>query len=270
MSGKLMKHEFKSTAKVMSAVYLVTIAVTLLEMIVVSFDILKSGEHIIGSFLIVTSTIFYILSIVGTYMVTCIFLTIRFYKTMYSLQGYLTHTLPVSPVATFHIKLFVSLIWMLLTIIVCILSVFSVLCAAGGSEFIGQLASYTWHDIESAFQFTGFSTGGGISLLILYTIACCLSFLLFVFTSCSIGQLFGQYKIAASVVAGIVLNFLQGIISSLSILPVFFYVDFSGKIEASKTAIQISLCSVLGIFAIIIIAYYITNIIIVRKHINLD
>lgn len=266
-----MKHEFKSTAKVMSAVYLVTIVVTLLEMIVVSFDILKSGEHIIGSFLIVTSTIFYILSIVGTYIVTCIFLTIRFYKTMYSLQGYLTHTLPVSPVATFHIKLFVSLIWMLLTTIVCILSVFSVLCAAGGSEFIGQLTrSYIWQDIESAFQFAGLSTGGGITLLILYPIACCLSFLLFVFTSCSIGQLFEQYKIAASVVAGIVLHFLQGIISSLSILPVFFYIDFSGEIEATKTALQISLCSVLGIFAIIIIAYYITNIIIVRKHINLD
>ena len=51
--------------------------------------------------------------------------------------------------------------------------------------------------------------------LLVATIFSCLLYLLMVFTSASIGQLFSQHKIAASVIAGVVLYFAEQIISTI-------------------------------------------------------
>ena len=121
MLKKLIKHEFKNTSKVMLAIYALVAVVTLLGTI--SFVLLKPYvESGIVSFLSRMSLVLYVLSIFALFIVTYVYMCIHFYKSMYSDQGYLTHTLPVSPLTTFHVKLGVSLCWLICSFLVMFVS----------------------------------------------------------------------------------------------------------------------------------------------------
>ena len=117
MLGKLLKHEIKNTGKILLPLNLALIGVTLIGMIVLGSKIFEN-EHI--GMLAGALLVFYILGIVALFIVTYVFLMITFYRSMYSAEGYLTHTLPVSPITTLNSKLIVSLFWACLTMILSI------------------------------------------------------------------------------------------------------------------------------------------------------
>ena len=100
MLGKLIKHEWKSTYK-MGCLMLVVIAlITVFGWLAFQTPMWKSlsrndfsfGWLDIFGFL---TLMMYVLLLVGVNFGILIYLGVRFYKTMYTDEGYLTHTLPV-------------------------------------------------------------------------------------------------------------------------------------------------------------------------------
>lgn len=78
---------------------------------------------------------------------------------MYSDQGYLTHTLPVRPLTTLHVKLFVSMIWMLLSFVLLFLSVIGLLTGMSNGEIWQEITSESWQEIAAIYGMTPGSLG---------------------------------------------------------------------------------------------------------------
>lgn len=123
MLGKLIKHEWKATWK-----YLVLTngGILLLSLLgCLGGDFLTNGSNTnpLAESLATLYISAYVFSIIGVFFVTHILLIVRYYKNFYTDEGYLMHTLPVTPAAKLFSKFLVYFIWSILNIVSTILSV---------------------------------------------------------------------------------------------------------------------------------------------------
>ena len=131
MLKKLFKYEFKSTAKIMLILYAILIVTTAVGSVVLySLDLDQAGESKLASILSVSAIVLYILAIFAVLIVMYVYLCVHFYRTMYSAQGYLTHTLPVKALAPFHVKLITSFVWMFLSMALMTVSIVVLIASA--------------------------------------------------------------------------------------------------------------------------------------------
>lgn len=282
MLGKLFKYEFKNTGKLMLTFYGIMIALTFIGMIGFSMINNSSNDSALQGIFLVAYLFLYVIALLALYIVSYVYMCIHFYKTMYTSQGYLTHTLPVSPWANFNVKLVVSFLWLFLNLLLTILSIFGLILAATGASF---------SEVINALDFQAFSNsiyteiGMTGTQMIFYLIGgaaiSCLSYLLWVYASASIGQLFNQYKVVAGVVTGIIFYFLQQIVSIIIIFVRLapFQSDIENSIasntsDGSVTHALASNASFMfsGIMFSIIFCtiFYVICTVVVRKHINLE
>ncbi|MCQ2597298.1 MAG: hypothetical protein MJ181_05560 [Treponema sp.] len=206
MLGKLIKHEFKNTYKVMLAVYAAYILLTLLGSLS-SYNLSKGSAE--PNFLTISVIIFYVLSCVAVYISTFVYICIRYYKTMYSTQGYLTHTLPVKGITIFNAKLIVSTIWMIVSVLVLMVSVFFFVNSASQGEVWKSFTTYSWSEFNRRF----FEEVGMYFTPIIWTgiygvIVGMVLVNLWIFASFALGQLSDKHKVAYSVLSGMGLYFL--------------------------------------------------------------
>ncbi|MBS7261131.1 MAG: hypothetical protein KIG91_05660 [Treponema sp.] len=205
MLGKIIKHEFKDTYKVMLAVYAAYFLLTIIGSST-SYALAKGYSE--PNVLTISVIVFYVISSIAVYVATFVFICIRYYKTMYSAQGYLTHTLPVKGVTIFNGKLIVSTVWMIISIMFLILSVFFFVNAASEGEAWESITRYTWTEFnrrmyeETGVIFTPFFIWFLFEALIGTVVIN-----LWIFTSFAIGQLSDKHKVALSIVTGMVLYF---------------------------------------------------------------
>ena len=92
MVKKLFKHEFLSYARAMGIVYGILLTMAAATRILHLFESDTDVYHIILSF----SNLTYIVSAAATIGFAFVMGIVRFYKNMFSAEGYLTHTLPVT------------------------------------------------------------------------------------------------------------------------------------------------------------------------------
>ena len=109
MFGKLVKHEFRATARIIPFVYLVTIFLAVVHIITTRFNL-----GVVSKISLVLMVIMCVVQVA----VTFILLIWRYYKNNYSSEAYLTHTLPVHPSLLLWSKYLVAFIWSLLSILV--------------------------------------------------------------------------------------------------------------------------------------------------------
>lgn len=275
MLGKLFKYEFKSTAKIMLTIYAVLTAVTLLDSIVLSTNMIQGENSAVSNILAFSLMLLYILSAFALFIITFAYMCTNFYKTMFSDQGYLTHTLPVNPVATLNVKLITSFVWMLLSGILLFLSILLLLTGISRGEIWAALSQLDWSYYLQ--ELDALNLGGVIALGLLQVLFSSLSYLLLVFTSACIGQLFSQYKVAASVIAGIAIYFVQKIVNT-AVMLISGYFSFYNTAAANSVVsdehavswmISLIQYGVIETLVFIIICYIVCAQI-VKKHINLD
>lgn len=283
MLRKLFKHEFKNTARVMLLIYGMFAAITVLGTFVLSYSSLQKEESTVLNFMLAALVVFYILSVFALFIVTYVYMCLHFYKSMYSDQGYLTHTLPVKSSTLFHVKLATSLIWMVCSMVLLILSIFLFILGAShgtvfSSEFFAEFGQVSLEfERELGISFGSFCLHMCVSMLL-----SCLCYLLWIFTSASVGQLFSQYKVVASIVTGVVLYFIEQI-ASLIIMFATGYISSMTDTSISLTGVSATvpestvgnvLEPMLGttyIWSILLcVVYYIVCRVIIQKHLNLE
>ncbi|MGN0291367.1 MAG: hypothetical protein ACI4C5_05495, partial [Lachnospiraceae bacterium] len=116
MLGKLLKHEFKTTSKMILPLYFVLVVLTIFARITAQ-SMFSANETLTDSlgFGIFSGTtiVMYILGLFAVSIATFIYLVMRFYKNLFSAEGYLMHTLPVTSWQLLSSKLIVSFVWSL-------------------------------------------------------------------------------------------------------------------------------------------------------------
>ena len=106
MFGKLVKHEFRATRRIVPFIYLATAAVILINLLIREF----AAEWLSGMMLV----LLFLLGLAEVLM-TYVIVFFRFYKNLYNSEGYLMNTLPVPPRQLLTSKILVSFVWLLLS-----------------------------------------------------------------------------------------------------------------------------------------------------------
>ncbi len=194
MLGKLFKHEFKDTGKVLLPLNLVLIGLTLVGMIIIGLKVFDT-ENIAVGIMLAAMILFYIFGIFALFIVTYIYLMMRFYRSMYSAEGYLTHTLPVSSFAILNTKILVSVFWAFISMVLTICSVFALILTglktAGESVDLQAIARFM--EVEMNYPLPNM-----IGRALFFMVLSSFSGLLMIYCCISVGQLFNKHKILAS------------------------------------------------------------------------
>lgn len=270
MLGKVIKNEFKDTWKVLLSLDLALIVVTICGMIALNIFSLKSN---MSGFVVTGVSIVYMLGIFAVVTTGFIYLIVRFYKSMYGAEGYLTHTLPVSGFRILNGKLFTAVCWHFISMLLVITSILLL-----SYSLIANVSGTMGENIPFAQLVKGVETlfGTPVWVMILkmlgYLIMSALSGLLMIYACLSIGQLFHKYKIGAAVVTYIIFYMITQIISFLVMLGTRSdYTVVNTYIEAGESAAMMPNMTgaVIQTIVMIIIYYCITAYICNRK-LNLD
>ena len=176
MLGKLMKYEWKSLYKVCGIMLLSILTVTIIGCIMLSFpgamDIFE-GENISDmqpiawTYTYIISFILYIFMLVGITYGILMYLGVHFYKTMYTDQGYLAHTLPVTPNQLYFAKTFMGALWYFIIEIAVFGSVMALILALAGS--VASAEGYNLWEVlvehlpDFKYFFTDFEKETGMS-----------------------------------------------------------------------------------------------------------
>lgn len=109
MFRKLVKHEFIATRRLVPLVWLATVVLAAVNLIARQVDI---------SWLAGTSMVFLVVLAVGQVLITYVVIVTRYYKSLYSDEGYLTHTLPVKAGSLLGSKVLTSFVWLMLSYLI--------------------------------------------------------------------------------------------------------------------------------------------------------
>lgn len=271
MIGKLIKYEFKHTSKTMFTTWAVLVVATLMG----SFALhrLDQGNNSEATFSVIMNGIIlvlYVIALIGIYCVDFIYLCYHYHKTMYSSQGYLTHTLPVSPAATFSVKILALFVWMLASSVLLAVSVLILLQVGSGGEFFDTVFAFSWPEFaQQVNEIFGMSVTLLIFLFITATILGILWRILWVTASMAIGQLFQSGRMGFSILAGFCIYMVNQIINTIFLVCSGYstgafldgsFHDFMMTVMGGSIAIS----------TVMLIALYGVCIYINKKKLNLD
>lgn len=281
MLRKLVKFEWRATYKLMGAVDLALILLTLAGCCILATDIFEHEGTFQLAVLLMT---LYGLSLAAFGIATMFYLYVRFYRNLFAAEGYFMHTLPVTPMQLLHSKLIVGYGWMVLNSFLITLSILAFLAAiffhyaqVYGAESLSQflhgtgLPGQNSSDFGNSFYVRfGYTIGQFfIQFLVLHIVSSFAS-LLTGYASILLGQLVEKYKRMASVGFYIALYAVNQIVCSiLMVIPfmqrlpedmdVLFYRYF-------RNVIDYGIISQLLMGAV----FYAATVFLMRRRVNLD
>ena len=283
-----MKYEWKNIWKAGTLMLLGMLVVTVIGCVVLRMPggvvtgLLDNNDinatqswFVLSSF--VATLILYVIMLLASTWGMLIFLGIRFYRSMYTDEGYLSHTLPVTANQLFLSKVLVSGVWYLfITIGIGISVVALIVSLMTGLLNIGELS--IWEFMADAFYELGrtYEEEMGINLshyvitLLLTYVAGPFITMVTLFGALTIGQLSSQHKGLMGILAYAGLTILSSIIGS-TVQSAFMFgtnvMSSSGGFSVTTNmAYDINVITSLLIAAIMYgVSYYIMN-----RKLNLD
>lgn len=269
MLKKLFVHEWKDCWRLVGLMNLIVIGLTVIGAVVMQSDTwsFASTNQVIrltmGLYVMA-----YIASVVALSLVTIFFFYNRFYKNLYTDQGYLMHTLPVTQHQLIWSKTFVALIWQAIGGFVMVASIFSFFFSMLDSE---DKKSF-WSDL-----FEGLSeiprNPSMIMIIILGILIAIVSMFMNIFmgyAAISIGQLFKKQKLLGAIGIYIGLYMLLQMVSSYSMVFMnFVSIDTYSYNKMMQTILTL-LVVILLVEAAATAAFYFISAHIMKNQLNLE
>ena len=266
MVRKLIKYDLKAFAKVMLPIEIVLLGVALLYRIVSFFETDNIAFKIFNG----SAIVILVLAIVASFLMTFIYSFIRFYKNLFTAEGYLSFTLPVTTQAHIASKLIVSLIFD------------AIAAACAFAAFTVATAGDVFHEVVKAFFYImrkmGETLGGDLALYIIeFVIYCVIAMAtahLLTYMCISIGQLVRRKKILLAI------GIYFGIYSIKQMLVSIFFgvgaaTDLLERIAEyisnyPKTFVHLFLIIMILIQAILGTVYFLLSRVLIKKKLNLE
>lgn len=287
MLKKLLKHEWKTCSKILFPINLVIIILTLIGCLFLSTSIFENKAALPLSLFLL---LLYVFSLITLGTVTLIYVYVRFYKNLFTAEGYLMFTLPATQMQLMHSKLIVGYLWLIINTALTFFSIISLGFVAGcqiadtdslESWFFSASTSVTTMDgtvyqdlsFQEAF---GYTPGVFLLLCLIMLFINCFSSLTMGYASILLGQLVEKYKLAAAIGFYIAFYLVNQIISSITmILPNIISITESAVSEADNLIFLSSFYRNLMPSSIITqlvmgIIFYLVTFLLMRRKVNLD
>lgn len=248
MLGKLIKYEFKATYRVFALIFSGVLFLAIINRMLFGFaenswnyGINRGLENFLTIITGISVTL-YGLFIMAMFVVLTIVIIQRFYKNLFTDEGYLMHTLPVSPWMHIISKMLVATLWSIVSFIVVTISVF-ILLSFGDIlydflhyvliDFIYDIKDF-YHELKMPWAGKFFNPVDFLFFELFLTFIVGLFFgLTPLYASITIGQMFRKHRILGAflsyVALGTVYNFINriGIFIITSIFSEQLYIPYS-------------------------------------------
>ena len=275
MTVKMIKYEFKQMSPVLLVAFIALFFVTLIGFLIGVLPILIFGGRDLGTgiwsiFVASISFLAYIFILMVIAIGMNIFIGYRFYKSMYSSTGYLTHTLPLSTNELILGKTIPAIVVQisvdLMVIISAVIIFLGYYVAKDGFDNAMYNISSLLQIFEGRYFYTGFGIVLAVTMFGISAVIQTVSGTFILLLSVSIGQLFNSHRILMGVVSFIVIN---------RIIAAFEWVINMIVTEAGKanyysrgTGIIINFIFIAIINIGVIIISYVLNYYIISKKLN--
>ena len=288
MLKTLIKHEWKSVSKVGILLSIAMAVLTFLGWLAFQTPMWKSmysdevadfSMHF-ADIMSVLMLITYFLAIVAISYGFLIYVAIHMYRKMYTDQGYLTHTLPVSPHQLIGSKVLVNGIWYLIISVLMLISMCVVLGSLLYTMFRGlgiDFSTSPWNEIKEGIAIVeaemGLSLGRLLVSVIALSVVSPFTMVTIIMGSISLGQLAKSNKglmgfvwyIAVNMIISVVAYIVQmisyvGVIDELMIDPEYMNLD---------SIFMASIDSTMILTAVAAVVLYFVSVWINKKKINL-
>ena len=273
MVKKLFKHEYLAWLRIMPLIFGITLVVAGMLRLLMAFE----HDSIYYDIVFVSAVFMFVVAMITTFVSPGIFAIVRFYKNMFTGEGYLTHTLPVTPGNHLWVKLLTAISFDIAALLVMLLA--GLIVTAGEvQEELWKAAAYLYRffakEIPEKYVGHIWCWLAEFHVITLLTSTC--SHLYFYLCIC-IGQLFRKNRILAAV--GVYFGlYMVGQIISTVVTVMFTFVGMSGVLEElllwiEKNPIEtvhIFLAGSIVIATIMATVYFLICHTIIRKKLNLE
>lgn len=285
MLGKLLKYEWKglySPLLIMLAVLGGTTALTCSVILTINpkYDETIAWYSIMA---LVLSIFLYYFGLIGCTLGTTLIIAIRFYKTCYTDQGYLTHTLPVSTKQLLNAKILASIFTYMLMLLAIAATIFIIIQVAMHHIFSLMPGDYNelrrefsrefsllLYDFEDEF---GISFGAYCAYLIAYFVIAVFSNIVTVLGCVSLGQLYTKHRVAGAILAYFIVQFIMQIIGYFCTVPMYTRMLVADTYNSDMTPFGImspTLNLTLLVSVIVAVGMYFINLHMMTKKLNLE
>lgn len=276
MLGKLIKYEWKGFRfPLLIMIIVLTVATALTSGIILTinsdFDEVSVVFSMLSLWIII---VMYYFSIIGCLWGIMLVIVVRFYKTCYTDQGYLTHTLPVSTQKILIVKIVSSAVVSMLVTIVTVVSVLIILKLGVnhivGDDLISKVFEQLFSDFKDEF---GFSFGWYIAYLIFYFIIAVFANITTVLGCVSLGQLYTKHRVIGAIIAYLVIQFVMNLMGNISTMLSYnrmFDNSFNSKNFNTIRSLTPNMNLTLLFVVIVAVAMYFVNLYMMTKKLNLE
>jgi len=210
MLGKLMKHEFRATARIMLPVMGAMAALALLANLSIRGLAGNLSDVPMLKILFTLIIIFFGAAVVATVVMSLVIMVSRFYRNLLKDEGYLMFTLPVSVHELIWSKLIVSLVWFLATglLIFLVMALMALNLSHTNLEMILEQFP-SWSEIIGWLDQAGIR-GQVITFLVqtvLGTLTGILASCLHFYAAMALGHMFSKDKVLLSIVFFVGISF---------------------------------------------------------------
>lgn len=229
MLAKLIKHEWKSTYKAGCLMLFVMLLISFLGWAAFQSPMWHNVNDYryrmnILDVLSIVTIIMYVFMLIGVMYGILIYLGVHFYRTMYTDQGYLTHTLPVTKHELLCSKIIVSSLWMFFIMLAMFLSVMILLSSlvmtiapAGYSlgEVWREIIDSVRELIELIDYDPNFVWGRSLAVMLFYVVFSPFTTVTILFGAISAGQFFTRFRVVMAIVCYIGIMVVSNIFNSV-------------------------------------------------------
>jgi len=277
MLSKLIKHEWRAMRKYFLIFFIVMAVTTALSCITLLFINPAFDDVVIGfsTLLFMAVILLYYLGMIVCSIGSNVVIAVRFYKSCYTDEGYLTHTLPVN---SNQLLIGKTIAYFLFSLIMGALMVLSVLLIIGtGFAHFGtfvDLSSIDFSELTVAMkEETGIDLIPFILFLIVYCIVISLANILIITGCISIGQLMSKHRILGALLAYFGFYMIVQIVSTFASIPMttsILKAELSGTTMTMWEVLGPVYLLVGGLYVVIAAIMYFINIHMMTKRLNLE
>jgi len=217
MLRKLMKYEFKATARMLLPLYGVLLVLSFICKLFIGTNLEGTNMKVLGGIPAMMSMAAYGITMTATIVVTLIIIIQRFYKNLLCDEGYLMNTLPVKVWKNITSKLIIAILWTIVSMVIAGISIFIMAYKPGAINVIIDGLSQIFRDGYNQIGVSVYIIP--IEVIILGLIQTILGTIT-IYTAIAIGQLVNRRKILCSFGAFIVINMITNAVVGI-ITPIF-------------------------------------------------
>ncbi len=191
MVKKLFKHEYLAWLRIMPLIFGIALAIAGLLRLAVAME----NDSMYYDLVLASGLFMFWVAMIATMVAPTIFAIVRFYRNMFSGEGYLTHTLPVTPANHLWVKALTAVTFDIAAVLVVILSI---MIATAGDVLteIWKAGAYLLRQIPE--KYAGHIAGWVAEYSLLVLVAMFASHFMFYFCIC-VGQLTRKNRKLAAV-----------------------------------------------------------------------